>query len=131
MRSHLFMLTMIVTLVITMGLVYESQGFDDLDQDRGRGEISIVSPGGGDTLEGGSEQKISWQISGSIQYVKIEYSLNKAEMARDRQERESHSTSAVIPVASAMHTHYQGKGPYIRCLWGRLQCEFQNLYNTL
>ena len=72
--SHLYKLTLIVTIVMVLGLVCESQSFDDLDRDRDRGEICIVSPGEGDKLVAGSKQKISWQISGTIQYVKIEYS---------------------------------------------------------
>lgn len=69
-------LILVLTLLFTLGLVCESQGFDDLERDRGTGEISIVSPGGGDNLVAGSKQKISWQLSGPIQYVKIEYSTN-------------------------------------------------------
>ena len=76
MITDLHKLILIVTLVISLGLVCESQGFDDLDRDRDRGEISIVSPGGGDELVAGSKQKISWHLSGPIQYVKIEYSTN-------------------------------------------------------
>ena len=65
-------------LVFTVGLnlALLSSGFGFRDRDWDLRKITITYPEGGDKLIAGSIQKISWQASNSIRYVKIEYSID-------------------------------------------------------
>jgi len=67
-------MVLIVTLVLNLALVSSIFAFRDRDWDFRK--ITITSPEGGEKLIAGSKQKISWQTSSSIRYVKIEYSIN-------------------------------------------------------
>jgi len=66
---------LIFTLVLNLALLSSTFGFRDRDDIDFR-KITIVSPLGGEQFLAGSKQKISWQLSGSIRYVKIEYSMD-------------------------------------------------------
>lgn len=76
MRSYFFNLAifLIVTVVLSLAPMSSSFGFRDRDMDFRK--ITIVSPLGGEKFLAGSKQKISWQASSSIRYVKIEYSID-------------------------------------------------------
>jgi len=76
MRSYFFNLAifLIVTVVLNLALVSSIFAFRDRDMDFRK--ITIVSPLGGEKFLAGSKQKISWQASSSIRYVKIEYSID-------------------------------------------------------
>jgi hypothetical protein len=77
MKSYFFNLSvfLIITLVLNLALLSSSFAFRD-GEDRDFRKITIVSPEGGKELVAGSTQKISWQASSSIRYVKIEYSTD-------------------------------------------------------
>lgn len=79
MRSYFLNLAMflIVPVVLNLTLVSSSFAFRDWDWDSRK--ITITSPEGGEKLIGERKQKISWQTSSSIRYVKIEYSINDGE----------------------------------------------------
>ncbi len=76
MKNHLHVLAMIVIVVTALVFTLESDGFGFRGEDRDFRKITIVSPLGGETFIAGSKQKISWQASSSIGYVKIEYSID-------------------------------------------------------
>ena len=76
MKKHLYALAMIVIVVTALVLASESDSFGFRGEDRDFRKITITSPEGGETFRAGSEQKISWQASSSIRYVKIEYSTD-------------------------------------------------------
>ena len=78
MQRHLLNLIVffIISLVINLTLLSSSFGYRD-GEDRDFRKITIVAPLGGEKFLAGSKQKISWQASGSIGYVKIEYSIDK------------------------------------------------------
>jgi hypothetical protein len=79
MRTYFLNLAMflIVTILLNLALVSSSFAFRDWDWDSRK--ITITSPEGGEKLIGERKQKISWQTSSSIRYVKIEYSINDGE----------------------------------------------------
>jgi len=79
MRIYFLNLTMflIVTVLLNLTLLSSSFAFRDWDWDFRK--ITITSPEGGEKLIAGRKQKISWQTSSSIRYVKIEYSINDGE----------------------------------------------------
>ena len=66
---------LVFTVVLDLALLSSSFGFHDREGLDLR-KITIVSPEGGRKLVAGSTQKISWQLSRSIRYVKIEYSTD-------------------------------------------------------
>jgi len=76
MKNHLYVLAMIVIVITALIVPLESDSFGFGDRDRDFRKITIVSPLGGETFIAGSKQKISWQTSSSIGYVKIEYSTD-------------------------------------------------------
>ena len=76
MKNHLHVLAMIVIVVTALVFARASDGFAFRGEDRDFRKITIVSPLGGETFIAGSKQKISWQASSSIGYVKIEYSID-------------------------------------------------------
>jgi len=76
MKNHLYGLAMIVIVATALGFAPESDSFGSRGEDRDFRKITIVNPLGGEEFLAGSKQKISWQISRSIQYVKIEYSID-------------------------------------------------------
>jgi hypothetical protein len=76
MKTHLYVLAMIVIVITALIVPLESDSFGFGDRDRDFRKITIVSPLGGETFIAGSTQKISWQTSSSIGYVKIEYSTD-------------------------------------------------------
>jgi hypothetical protein len=65
----------IFSVVINLTLLSSSFGYRD-GEDRDFRKITIVAPLGGEKFFAGSKQKISWQASSSIRYVKIEYSID-------------------------------------------------------
>jgi hypothetical protein len=67
---------MIVIVVAALVLASESDSFGFRGEDRDFRKITIVSPLGGEKFIAGSKQKISWQTSSSIRYVKIQYSID-------------------------------------------------------
>jgi hypothetical protein len=76
MKSYSFNLpiVLVVALVLNLTLVSSNFGFRHRDWDLRK--ITITYPEGGEKFLAGSKQKISWQTSNSIRYVKIEYSLD-------------------------------------------------------
>ena len=76
MKNHLYVLAMVVIVVPALFFALESDSFGFRGADRDFRKITIVSPLGGEKFIAGSTQKISWQTSSSIGYVKIEYSLD-------------------------------------------------------
>jgi hypothetical protein len=77
MRRYLFNLTTFLIVAVVLNLALPSSGFAFRDvEDRDFRKITITSPEGGKKLIAGSIQKISWQASSSIRYVKIEYSID-------------------------------------------------------
>ncbi len=76
MKNHLYVLIMIIIAVTALGFAPESDSFGSRGEDRDFRKITIVNPLGGEKFLAGSKQKISWQISRSIRYVKIEYSID-------------------------------------------------------
>ena len=76
MKNHLYVLAMIVIVVAALVLASESDSFGFRGEDRDFRKITIVSPLGGEKFIAGSKQKISWQTSSSIRYVKIQYSID-------------------------------------------------------
>ncbi len=71
---HVFALLFIV--VTALVFPPESSSFGFRGEDRDFRKITIVSPLGGEKFLAGSKQKISWQLSSSIRYVKIQYSTD-------------------------------------------------------
>lgn len=76
MKNHLYVLVMIVIVLTGLIVPLQSNSFGFRGEDRDFRKITIVSPLGGETFVAGSKQKISWQTSSSIRYVKIEYSID-------------------------------------------------------
>ena len=76
MKNHPYGLAMIVIVATALGFAPESKSFDSRGEDRDFRKITIVNPLGGEKFLAGSKQKISWQASRSIRYVKIEYSID-------------------------------------------------------
>jgi hypothetical protein len=76
MKGHLYVSTMAVIVVTALVFILASESFGFLGEDRDFRNISIVSPLGGEKFVAGSKQKISWQSSRSIRYVKIQYSID-------------------------------------------------------
>ena len=76
MKSYSFNLpiVLVVALVLNLTLVSSNFGFRHRDWDLRK--ITITYPEGGEKFLAGSKQKISWQTSNSIRYVKIEYSID-------------------------------------------------------
>ena len=79
MKNHLYVLAIIIIVVTALVSALESDSLGFRGQDRDFRKITIVSPLGGEKLIAGRKQKISWQTSSSIRYVKIEYSINDGE----------------------------------------------------
>ena len=76
MKNYLYVLAMIVIVVTALIIPLESDSFGFRGADRDFRKITIVSPLGGETFAAGSKQEISWQMSSSIRYVKIQYSID-------------------------------------------------------
>ena len=76
MRRYLFNLAMFLLVILVLNLALLSDTFAFRDRDWDLRKITITYPEGGDKLIAGSIQKISWQTSNSIRYVKIEYSID-------------------------------------------------------
>jgi len=78
MKNYLYGLFIIIIVVTALGFAPESKSFDPDGGGEGRyiRKITIVNPLGGEEFLSGSKQKISWQISRTIRYVKIEYSID-------------------------------------------------------
>jgi len=67
---------MFFIVILVLNLALPSSTFAIRDRDWDFRKITITSPEGGEKLSAGSKQKISWQTSSSIRYVKIEYSID-------------------------------------------------------
>jgi len=67
---------MFFTVILVLNLALPSSTFAFRDRDWDLRKITITYPEGGDQLIAGSIQKISWQTSSSIRYVKIDYSID-------------------------------------------------------
>jgi len=76
MKDHRYGLFIIIVLVTALGFAPESKSFNSRGEDSDFRKITIVNPLGGEKFLSGSKQKISWQISRTIRYVKIEYSID-------------------------------------------------------
>jgi len=76
MRRYLLNLTMFPIVILVLNLALQSNTFGFRDRDWDLRKITITYPEGGDKVIAGSIQKISWQTSSSIRYVKIEYSID-------------------------------------------------------
>ena len=77
MRRYLSNLVMFLTVTVVINLTLASSTFGFRDrEDRDFRKITIVNPLGGEKFLAGSKQKISWQISRTIRYAKIEYSID-------------------------------------------------------
>ena len=76
MKVHLYAPAMIVTVVMALVLTLASDSLGFRDADRDFRKITIVSPLGGEKFVAGSKQKISWQASRAVEYVKIQYSID-------------------------------------------------------
>ena len=76
MRNRLHVLATMVIVVMALVFPLERDSFAFRGEDRDFRKITITSPEGGETFFAGSKQKISWQASSSIRYVKIEYSID-------------------------------------------------------
>ena len=76
MKNHLYVLAMIVLVVTSLFFALERHSFGFYGEDRDFRKITIVSPLGGETFVAGSKQRISWQTSSSIRYVRIQYSID-------------------------------------------------------
>ena len=76
MRIYLFNLVVFLIVILVLNLALPSSTFGFRDRDWDLRKITITHPEGGDQLIAGSIQKISWQTSNSIRYVKIEYSID-------------------------------------------------------
>jgi hypothetical protein len=77
MKSYFLNLPMFLIVAVVLNLALPSSGFAFRDvEDRDFRKITITSPEGGKKLSAGNIQKISWQASSSIRYVKIEYSID-------------------------------------------------------
>jgi hypothetical protein len=76
MKNHLYVLALVVIVVPALFFALESDSFGFRGMDRDFRKITIVSPLGGETFAAGSKQEISWQMSSSIRYVRIEYSID-------------------------------------------------------
>ena len=74
MRSYCFNLTIFLVVTGLLNLALPSSSFAFRDRDWDLRKITITYPEGGEKFLAGSKQKISWQTSNSIRYVKIEYS---------------------------------------------------------
>ena len=79
MRSYFLNLAMFLIVPVVLNLTLVSSSFAFRDRDWDFRKITITSPEGGETFIAGNKQKISWQASSSIRYVKIEYSINDGE----------------------------------------------------
>ena len=76
MKSYFFNLSIFLVASSVLNLALPSSTFAFRGEDRDFRKITIVSPLGGEKFIAGSKQKISWQTSSSIRYVKIEYSID-------------------------------------------------------
>lgn len=79
MRGYFLNLSMFLIVPVLLNLTLVSSSFAFRDWDWDFRKITITSPEGGETFIVGNKQKISWQASSSIRYVKIEYSINDGE----------------------------------------------------
>ena len=70
------MLALIAIVVTAQLFALESDSFGFRGTNRDFRKITIVNPLGGENFLAGSKQKISWQASSSIRYVRIEYSID-------------------------------------------------------
>lgn len=76
MKGHLYVPAMVVIVLSALVFALAPDSFAFRDEERDFRKITIVSPLGGEKFASGSKQKISWQASNSIRYVKIEYSMD-------------------------------------------------------
>jgi hypothetical protein len=76
MKSYFLNLPMFLIVILGLNLALLSSGFGFRDRDWDFRKITITYPEGGEKFVAGSKQKISWQTSSSIRYVKIEYSID-------------------------------------------------------
>ena len=76
MENRLYAPAIIVIMVTSLVFALESNSFAFRGRDRDIRKITIVNPLGGEKYLAGSKQKISWQASRSIRYVKLEYSID-------------------------------------------------------
>ena len=82
MRHYLRRLSLTISVVAILGFPItperESHGgrFGDGDTEGAFNQITLLSPSGGETFNAESAQRISWQSTRKVEYVKIEYSVN-------------------------------------------------------
>ena len=80
MRTYLRRLSLTISVVAILGLSItpnrESHGGRFGDREGAFDQITLLSPSGGEKFVAESTQRISWQSTRQVEYVKIEYSVN-------------------------------------------------------
>ena len=56
-----------------------SSGFGDGGGDIDFRKVHLITPSGGETVLAGTIQRIDWQVSAQVEYLRIEYSVNNGE----------------------------------------------------
>lgn len=80
MRKHLYRISWTISMLTILGFAItldrQAEAFGPNDRQGAFDQITLVSPLGGAKLVAGSTQRISWQSTRQVEYVKIEYSVN-------------------------------------------------------
>lgn len=77
MKTYLYVLATMVLMVMALVFPLKRDSFAFRDrEDRDFRKITITSPEGGEKFVAGKKERISWQASSSIRFVKIEYSID-------------------------------------------------------
>jgi hypothetical protein len=74
-------LTLVVFMVLGVAAAQwaHSSGFGDGGGDIDFRKVHLITPSGGETFLAGTPQRIVWQVSAQVEYLKIEYSVNDGE----------------------------------------------------
>jgi hypothetical protein len=80
MRNHLYRLSIAFSILAILGFtitpVRQSYGGRFGDREGAFDQVTLLSPSGGEKFNAESTQRISWQSTRKVEYVKIEYSVN-------------------------------------------------------